>query len=177
MSGPALREYPAMAFDPDCCQTILFGGQDATPHFDDTWSWDGMSWTDISPTISPSPRFGSGMSYDSLRRRFVLFGGFGPADRNDETWGFGWDCVAGDWTQVTGRPSPAPRLHTGLTFDESCGRSVLFGGAVDSSRVNDTWLFPGDVCVPAILAWGFLVMLLLLVSAGTLIFQRRRTAE
>lgn len=176
-SGPAPREYPAMAFDTNCCRTILFGGQDATPHFDDTWSWDGTSWTNVSPTTSPSPRYGSGMSFDSLRQRFVLFGGSGPTNRFGETWEFAWDCVAGDWAPVNARLSPAPRIHTGLTFDESCGRSVLLGGTTDSSRVNDTWLFPADFCVPTLSEWGVVLLGCSILVAGNVLLLRQRKRQ
>jgi len=28
---------------------VMFGGEDATGHLDDTWTFDGTTWTQISP--------------------------------------------------------------------------------------------------------------------------------
>jgi len=171
-----------MAYDSNCDVIILFGGQDATPHFNDTWKWDGTTWTQLSPPVSPTPRYGSGMVYDSLRQKMVMFGGVGSTGPNfDETWE--WDCSTGTWTQVATLPRPLGRIHMGLAFDNTCCyRTVLFGGWKDvSERLNDTWLYPtpgpSGTCIPALSEWGMMAMAALVLSAGGVVIARRRAGQ
>jgi hypothetical protein len=66
-----------MAFDTDRGVVVLHGGRayqnSMTVYFNDTWEWDGTTWTQHSssgPTVSP----GASMYYDSARRLVVLYG-------------------------------------------------------------------------------------------------------
>lgn len=90
-TGPTARYDHAMAYAGGCGHTLLFAGYDQSPptgRVDDTWDWDGTTWTRL-PAAGPSARNGHKMAYDSLRRRFVLFGGYAlPAGQNGETWEF-----------------------------------------------------------------------------------------
>jgi hypothetical protein len=71
---------------------VLFGGRDATQRWlDDTWEWDGTTWTRHMIT-GPSARFGHGMAYDSARAVTVLCGGVAG---ETDTWE--WDGAT--WTQ------------------------------------------------------------------------------
>ena len=47
-------------------------------NFNDTWAWDGLNWTQLSPTTSPAVRQFAGMAYDPIRDRTVLYGGQVP---------------------------------------------------------------------------------------------------
>ena len=68
-----------MAFDPGTGQLVLFGGtnNEADP-VNDTWTWDGSTWTQQSPATSPSARhLASAGAYDPDAGQLVLFGGYG----------------------------------------------------------------------------------------------------
>ena len=60
---PPARSEHAMAYDPVNRRTVLFGGSNSprydsdTPGelLDDTWVWDGTSWTQLFPETSPPP--------------------------------------------------------------------------------------------------------------------------
>src|SRR5712692_7118621 len=59
---------------------VLFGGFNfATGNFNDTWSWDGATWTQVMPASSPPPRHFAAMTRDRAGR-VVLFGGEAPHD-------------------------------------------------------------------------------------------------
>ena len=45
----------------------LFGGFNGTAALNETWTWDGATWTQLSPTTSPSARAGASMAYDPER--------------------------------------------------------------------------------------------------------------
>lgn len=88
--GLPARDAPTMAFDSFRGVTVLFGGNTAVspyPPTDETWEWNGTSWTQ-RPLTGPSPRRLHAMAFDSRRRATVLFGGI-TADNNaanGETW-------------------------------------------------------------------------------------------
>src|SRR2546422_8529348 len=79
-----------MAYDAARGQVVLFGGCCAGDLLGDTWTWDGIDWTQRTPAHMPSPRFGPGATYDARTRQVVLFGG--------ATGGCGYVCFADTWT-------------------------------------------------------------------------------
>jgi hypothetical protein len=133
---------------------VLFGGADASEVRGDTWEWDGNKWTQVS-VAGPGPRTFPAMTYDSLRRRVVLFGGnrvlFGRnLEENkflDDTWE--WDGQR--WTQIE-VPGPPPRAEAVMAFDRERGRSVLFGGHNSTEKgrnwLGDTWAWDGTRWIP-----------------------------
>src|SRR5487761_1533341 len=58
---PALRERAAMSYDPATHTVVIFGGDDGTTAYDDTWSWDGSQWSQLHPAISPPPLTGGSL--------------------------------------------------------------------------------------------------------------------
>jgi hypothetical protein len=76
-----------MAFDIPRARIVLFGGDSKTfSQLDDTWEWDGASWTAPALTTKPVARAGAGMAHDLARGRIVLFGGRTIADPFADTW-------------------------------------------------------------------------------------------
>jgi hypothetical protein len=74
------RWLHAMAYDSDRGVTVFFGGEigrkDEETCFDDTQEYDGKQWKQITPPIKPPPRSGHMMTYDPVRKRVVMFGGW-----------------------------------------------------------------------------------------------------
>jgi N-acetylneuraminic acid mutarotase len=117
---PAARTHAAMATLGN--EVVLFGGFRGFTKFEnpyttkavplnDTWTFDGTSWTQLSVSNSPPARAGALMA--TLGNEIVLFGGFvafgGYAAGNflNDTWAF--DGTS--WTQVSiSNPPPARRL-------------------------------------------------------------------
>jgi RHS repeat-associated protein len=92
VGGPQTpRQGLRMAFDTAIGKTLLFGGSGVSnaPADNDTWIWDGASWTQVFPAASPAARSYFAMAYDAARSQVVLFGGTdGPTQYND-TWVYG----------------------------------------------------------------------------------------
>ncbi|HEX5230393.1 MAG TPA: kelch repeat-containing protein [Bryobacteraceae bacterium] len=94
---PAVRSSHAMVYDAGRSLTTMFGGSNTVNGFmrlNDTWTWDGTTWTQASPTASPSARDAHALAYDAGRQQIVLFGG---RDNNEnllaDTWT--WGVAAG----------------------------------------------------------------------------------
>ncbi len=68
------RFWHAATYDPVRERVVTFGGR-GTPgqgYLDQTWEWDGSTWTQMVPTNKPSPREDCAMAWDSVNNR-VLF--------------------------------------------------------------------------------------------------------
>ena len=121
---------------------ILFGGQGASGRLQDTWNWDGANWTALTPSTLPPSRSGHALSYDSLRRRTMLFGGLDASGAGlDDTWL--WNGA--DWAPANPPNRPAARSGHTLAFDSVRGRTILFGGlfAFTALALDDTWEWDG----------------------------------
>lgn len=151
VSPPGRREG-AMAYCGDG-SVLLFGGfvPYANPdRLDDTWEWDGSTWTHVSPEAldeSPLPRNGHAMAYDAARGVVVLFGGHETSyGYYDDTWE--WDCSAKTWLEVT-PPDPATSPHArnghDMVYDAFRGVVVLFGGSDGTNAYCDTWEWDGSM--------------------------------
>ena len=131
-----------MAYDSVRGKVVLFGGSyyNGINHFyrDDTWEWDGTTWTLRTPVTKPWTRFGHSMAYDSVRGKVVLFGGYGGSYLLNDTWE--WD--GSNWTLYTPATKPSVRYYHAMTYDSVRGKVVLFGGD-NGSNLNDTWEWDG----------------------------------
>lgn len=80
---PPPRLTPAIAYDAARQQLVLFGGYLATcgccscnvTNFGDTWLWNGSTWTQSGPVLSPAPRAQASLIYDPTRHVVRLNGG------------------------------------------------------------------------------------------------------
>jgi hypothetical protein len=140
-NGPVARRNHSMVYDAQRQQVVLFGGRDADVgglSLGDTWTWDGTTWTQHVTAQAPSPRFGSGFTYDTARGQCVLFGGVNVSEFGD-TWI--WNGAA--WTQAQPAVSPSPRWNPGMACDEVRQRVVLVNGMIGGSSIAETWEWDG----------------------------------
>jgi len=138
--SPDERFGLAMAYDSVRGKTVLFGGWAGALYYNDTWEWDGSSWTKMNPVIKPQARYYHAMTYDSARGKTVLFGGNSGTETNNETWE--WD---GDkWTPKSPLTKPSARYGHAMAYDSARGKVVLFGGYAETSYNNETWEWDGN---------------------------------
>jgi len=147
VTSPSPREYPGMAFDEAAGNIVLFGGNTTrtlggpTTMLGDTWTWDGTTWTQQFPSVSPPARTWVSMAYDPANKTVVLFGGNNEPNGNGpfgDTWT--WDGIAKTWTQHIPATSPSPRGSPALAYNSAAGNVVLFGGIIANlGYLNDTW--------------------------------------
>ena len=114
LGSPGQRTHHALVYDAARQRVVLFGGYDGTTQRTDTWTWDGATWTDVTPLVSPS--LGSGtrlMAYDARRERVVLMAG-------PDLWE--WD--GSSWSQQT-PIGPAPQRGAVLFYDPVSEKIIL----------------------------------------------------
>ena len=114
----------------------MFGGlADVNPN--NTWTYDGTTWTLQSPAVQPLLVYAASAAFDPGLQGVVLFGGgSGGVDQNT-TWL--WDQVGATWIQLSTQQSPPAREGAGMAYDAALQRVILFGGQDNNGNFNDTW--------------------------------------
>ena len=145
-TSPPIREGASMVYDPAIRELVLFGGawslfgvMGINGYLDDTWTFNGTTWTQLSPANSPSAREGASMVYDPALGEVVLFGGEGSNGYLGDTWTFDGTT----WTPLSPASSPGPRHLASAVYDPDTKGVVLYGGTVGIAYFNDTWSFNG----------------------------------
>jgi hypothetical protein len=149
---PSVQFSGRMAYDPLLSEIVLFDGCDfsASPcPRNTTWTYNGISWTDLTPhlSIAPSPREGAGLDYDPAFGGVVLFGGQNNVTGNlGDTWLFnssGWYNL----TSVVGYPQKtgggdATWSYGAMAYDPDLKEMVVVDGCENaqcSAVWSDTW--------------------------------------
>jgi hypothetical protein len=130
-ASPPPRWLHAMTYDTTRGVAVLFGGESSslvnTPNFSDTWTWNGTTWSMMTPPVAPPVRYGLQMAFDSMRSKAVLHGGY-------ETWE--WDGAS--WTQAS---TQASAQGGSMVFDQKLAKCIMFGGIDNGVPRSDvaTW--------------------------------------
>lgn len=98
--GPGTLSHFGMTYDTMANALYIFGGATSRSTFssftDKTWVLSDGRWRELSPTSFPAKRGSPSMGYDPIRKRIVLYGGFGAGGVDfDDTWewdGQEWNC-------------------------------------------------------------------------------------
>jgi hypothetical protein len=136
---PPTLEASAMVFDANKKDFVLFGGREnITTAFaeEETFTFDGTDWKDVSGTLRPPRRLFPAMAYDPVRKRTILHGG-GHADKlRSDTWE--WDGAT--WTRlVDDNPTPFMRYWHAMAYSPVSHRMTVFGGHDGTFASNQTW--------------------------------------
>lgn len=124
---------------------LLFGGTASFAPNNQTWQYDGATWTQLLPATAPTARLLASLVHDSARNRFVLYGGWGSAlsigTASNQTWEFDGTT----WTQMAPTASPPGLWKHGACFDSGRNRVVVYGGALNGFPIaeNATWEYSG----------------------------------
>ncbi|MBK8099381.1 MAG: hypothetical protein IPK26_19915 [Planctomycetes bacterium] len=119
---PTGRYSAGMAYDDARQHVLLFGGRTRVTRVNDTWTWNGSTWTALG-SGGPAPRSTPVMDYDPARERVVLFGGFAGAYVADT-----WEHDGTAWLQRTPATPPPARGFAAMAWDGNLERMLLVGG-------------------------------------------------
>ncbi len=147
-TSPPARSAHAMTYDPIRGRTVLHGGREsgALLGLDDTWEWDGTTWTQITSLTTPPRLSYHRMLFDPLRQRVVTVGEDGAAGTTVHEWdGESWSPV---FLDVVG---PSMSVGTGTAFYDPVHHGLVAIGPL-GMNASDVWLFryqsrsPDEVC-------------------------------
>jgi hypothetical protein len=134
----------AMCFDSARNVTVLFGGATSglLGSINQTWEYDGTTWTQITPAGTPGPRENATMCFDAVLGQSLMFGGSDPfSGANNELWAYNGSTwlqipVSGAW--------PSARAGMEMVYDPARAVCIMSGG-IDNigNGLNDTWEFSG----------------------------------
>lgn len=151
-TGPSPRTYPSVIWDDQKQALYVFGGMtNADPMVIETnqelWRYKDGAWEQLSTGGDhPSPRTFLSETWDSQRRRLVLFAGqkgnYWDLAYN-ETYALDIDSL--EWSELNnGASAPSTRMHPHLTYDAERDRYLMFGGHTDIGDGNDLWEMDPD---------------------------------
>ncbi|MGI8552853.1 MAG: Kelch repeat-containing protein, partial [Dehalococcoidia bacterium] len=153
-NSPLPRSSAALAYDAATGSVILFGGCNGSvcstsADMNDTWLWNGSTWAQQFPPVSPPPRYEASIAYDAAKQRVVLFGGSScsssaPCTSLNDTWT--WN--GSTWAQQSPASSPSVRYGASTTYDSATSNVLLIGGfscpsSTTCSYLGDTWIWDG----------------------------------
>lgn len=125
---PPIRSFSSMTYDQNLKKTVLFGGY-GSDYTDNTWLWDGSSWTQVTRNLPPARALAS-MWYDPHLKRTVIFGGIGRQSSQDRVTRFNdmWSFDGSGWTEIKPATVPPARYGAQVAVDPTTGNVLLFGG-------------------------------------------------
>ena len=144
---PPGRAGQAMVYDAGRGRLVVFGGCAGTTCaggvLNDTWEWDGTTWHERTPPISPRGRFGHAMAYDANRKLVVMYGGCSGTATTvarcdgelDDTWV--WDGTT--WARQFPAGRPLPLSGAAMVYSPEYGLVLMFGGTSGGFASNETW--------------------------------------
>jgi hypothetical protein len=123
-----------MTYDAERRVTVLHGGI-GSGYLNDTWEWDGVTWTEKHPAHTPAPRRNHKMCYDSDRKRVYLWGGDGATFYADL-----WAYDGNDWTllnnTLTAYTGPNPTTTPEIAYDSIRQKLVMVRNQSSATTQN-----------------------------------------
>jgi hypothetical protein len=151
---PQVRRFSAMAYDATLKKTVLFGGFNEVNYLDETWLWDGTTWTQVKKNLPPS-RSHTAMWFDPVMKKTVIYGGIGQRSTNDRIERFSdmWSFDGTGWSEMKSvTVTPGQRYGAQVAVNPQSNTVWLFGGlkfVIDGAKqsqvyANDLWMWDGS---------------------------------
>jgi hypothetical protein len=150
-TSPPAKHSMDIVFDHTRGVFVMYGGNAtfSNPGTNETWEYDGVTWTQRFPANNPGNLGLHAMVFDTVRNVVVLYGGIttvGPIVDSNQTW----EYDGTNWTQHVTATNPGRLEAHSMCFHAGIGKTILFGGVNASPTVppaaidNDkTWAYDG----------------------------------
>ena len=143
-ASPEPRQSHRMIFNTDNGDIFLFGGSDTSGQsLNDTWILRDEKWIKMNSTDIPPPRLQHTMTYDKLRNKVVLFGGFSRNEGRKIIYGDTWEWQMSKGWKLKNENLQMARDHHSMAYDIKLNRTIMFGG-YNQGYLGDTWSWNGD---------------------------------
>ena len=130
----------------------MFGGFDPFSGFmQDTWLFDGATWSMVTSTAAPSARADCMLAQCDKDGSLLAFGGTGidPATAENGFLADTWVWDGSEWSGLA-TLGPSARCSGATGFHAGLDQMVIFGGyscAPDTPFLRDTWVWSGGLWV------------------------------
>ncbi|UCE12215.1 MAG: hypothetical protein JSV04_08410 [Candidatus Heimdallarchaeota archaeon] len=150
-----------MVYDSVNKKVILFGGgktydwktMSSQNRSSETWEYDSVtnSWSNLSISSTPTPRYYHGMVYDTNLQKIYLFGGRQIVTAISDTWMFDYQNMT--WTELTPNITPLDKsdpyyMHDfarsayAMAYDSHNQKIIFHGGSNAGAGItNSTWVY------------------------------------
>ena len=129
-----------MTYDPVSEKIIMFGGWDGRRYLNDTWAFDGTTWTHLHTRGLPPARAAAQIAYDKISQKVVLFGGYNGRSYLGDTWIF--DGTTSRWVRARAAHSPTP-VTSPMLFTDPNGHVDVYGGFNGQFYQYQMWQWTG----------------------------------
>jgi len=156
--SPPVRFRASIVYDPVDNYTIVFGGCTSyacSVPDSSTWEYHNGTWAALSPASHPSARVYYGLTYSSLARTVLLFGGSTVPTASSGALADTWNFTGGNWTSLTSSltVSPPKLAYLEMAFDPLDGYTIAFGGQyLNATYSNETWALGPSILGPVSIA-------------------------
>jgi hypothetical protein len=152
-ASPAPRSGSTAIYDALKNRIVLFGGREIYEYYgyvqdgeplNDLWELklgnDILQWNNVTPSNSPSPRYGHTFVLDTINNRVLLFGGADLTSlASTDIWSF--DLANDSWALVTtNNTPPRQRMNHSSTYDSNSKFLYIWGG----TEANPSNAVPGS---------------------------------
>lgn len=103
----------------------------------ETWEYDGLDWTRRQLPSTPPRRIDAGMTFDPMRQRVLLHGGFLFGGFASTTW----EYDGTQWTTASANAANPAHAEFAFAFDAARRRAVLFGGFSSTGGLGNPGTF------------------------------------
>lgn len=148
------RQLHAMAYDAERDQLVVYGGFTDVPQqavLGDTWlvkiAGGDATWTAVTSSKRPDPRYGAFSALDAPSSRFVVWGGAqfptetDPVNAAQDAWALDLAASPPAWTKLQpAGDSPRGRRNGCIMHDPVGRRLFVFGGTTDG-KTSEKGLF------------------------------------
>jgi hypothetical protein len=151
-TAPPPRYRPSMAYHSATGTIVLFGGFDSSFNLlNDTWIWNGLTWTEQHSASAPSARYSAALADDPENGMVVLFGGSDGSASIEGDLGDTWTWDGTMWTRRMVTIAPVPSFSGNMAYDAARQTVLLFGGAsLAKGALRDTWFWEGSAVPQAL---------------------------
>ena len=141
--APSGRDDLHGIYDPVHDSFVIYGGFDGTSLVNDVWALSlgaSPTWRRIEPKGGgPAARRTHSVTYDPIRERMIVFGGWDGGDGFNDVWGLSLDDRP-VWKPIRlGGEGPEPRWGHTAAYDPQRDRLLVMGGVSTTAWLNDVW--------------------------------------
>jgi hypothetical protein len=143
--NPPARFRASMVYDPVDNYTIVFGGCTSfacSLPDSSTWEYHNRTWAALSPSTHPAARVYYGLTYSTVAKTVLLFGGTTDPIAASGALADTWNFTAGNWSSLSSSlaVSPPRLAYVEMTFDPLDGYTIAYGGQfTNATYSNETW--------------------------------------